>query len=165
MINDSENIVTRSKGKTENRRAVIPLKARIVFLMLEEYQVAVEEKNMKEDGYDEEDEYDELDEDDEDEIERVLGISGETFVDATEFYGFDDEDWDEDDDFEDPDAKNDPIYHIVVQVNDNTPSHDQDYVTNFLKSYGKADPNGIITIAKSYLNDIDRQVLQDILNN
>jgi len=157
LVHSGEKIVTRSKSQTKkDEYTTVPLKVKIIQLLLQEYEVAIEEKigAEEEEGDDDEDDWEEVDEDDEEEIQQALGIEGSSFADASLFFGLADEFEDIDDEDDDPEAKNDPLYHIDIK----------EYVEQFIKGIAKMDPNGLTSIVQHHLGEIDKETIMEIVN-
>jgi len=62
--------------------------------------------------------------------------------------------WDDVDDVEDPDSKNDPIYHVKIE----------EYVKQFMKGLIASDPNGVQQLGV-YFTQMERESLQEIINS
>ena len=65
---------------------------------------------------------------------------------------FGEEDWEDEDDFEDPDLQNDPINQIVLK----------DYLGEFLRNLARTDTNNMLALGKQ-LAPSDQQILQEIV--
>jgi hypothetical protein len=166
IISKTSGIITRSKSKkTSDKWTMIPLKVKILQLILKEYQILIEEESIQKNNknneeeilndeeYDEENEWEDIIEEENKKIYQELDIDESSFVDAGIFFG-DDEDWSEiDNEFEDFNLKDDPIYHI----------HLKEYIINFLINFSKNDPNTLLYLNQQ-LSFQEQQCLKNIIN-
>jgi len=138
VVQTGEGIRTRSKssGPTVEQWTSIPLKLKIVQILLQEYEVIEEEANPQPNSLD--------DDEEEEESNEITG----NFVFADEFMI----DEDLDDEKEDPDAQNDLIFQLSLKK----------YVEDMMRNLAKQDPNAFMTLGRQ-LNSIDQEALQQIV--
>jgi len=144
IMSENKGIMTRSKSKTAKQYNQLPFYVKTIKLLANEYKRSLQEEESYIEGFDEED----------DTWEDSVAEEGDfKYLSDIVDYGYieDDGGYEE----EDEDIKNDPIYQIKMN----------EYLQNFFKKCASENTNNFMGICEQYLNESEKKIIQDSLNN